>query len=266
MTPSPVTSPKPTRLATFNVNGIRAREGNLLAWLESAQPDYALLQEIKCEAANFPPSLAKAGWHAAIAGQKGFNGVAILARAPLTITRNRLPGLPEDDAQARYIEVETPLGLIGNLYLPNGNSGGEAGYAYKLAWMDALCAHAERLLDEGTPFLLAGDYNVCPEPVDCARGALPDDDALLRPATRDRFWRLIFAGMTDALRAIKPSGPAYTFWDYQGGAFDRDRGVRIDHALLSPAMAERLVDVRIDRAERNKAQPSDHTPVVVEFA
>lgn len=253
-------------VATFNVNGIRAREANLLAWLARETPDFALLQEIKCEEANFPKSLAEAGWHAAIAGQKGFNGVAILSRSPLQVTRTRLPGLAGDDAQARYIEVQTEFGLIGNLYLPNGNSGGEAGYAYKLAWMDCLCAHAEDLLAQGTPFMLAGDYNVCPEPVDCAPGALGDDDALLRPATRDRFWRLIFAGLTDGLRAIRPSGAAYTFWDYQGGAFDRDRGMRIDHVLLSPVLAERLQDVRIDRAERNRATPSDHTPVIATLA
>ena len=251
------------RIATWNVNGVRAREANVLAWLATENPDFLLMQEIKCETAAFPPSFAAAGWHAAVAGQKGFNGVAILARAPLTIVHTALPGLPPDDAQARYIEISSAGMHIGNLYLPNGNSGGDAGYAYKLAWMDALAAHAQTHLTAETPFLLAGDFNVCPEPVDCAAGALSPGDALLRPETVQRYWKMIWAGLTDAQRALKPEGPAYTFWDYQGGAFDRNRGIRIDFALLSPALAERLTDLQVDRAERNRATPSDHAPVVV---
>ncbi len=253
------------RIATWNVNGIRAREKNLLRWLERENPDSLLLQEIKCEAHAFPPSLAAAGWHAAISGQKGFNGVAILSRTPLTVTNTALPGLPDDDAQARYIEIDV-FGLrIGNLYLPNGNSGGDTGYAYKLRWMDALFAHATSLLADDTPLVLAGDYNVCPEDIDYAPGTLAPDDALLRPPTRAAYWQMIWAGLTDAVRAIKPTGKIYTFWDYQAGAWQKDRGLRIDHALLSPTVAERLKTATPQRSERGEDTPSDHVPLVVEL-
>jgi exodeoxyribonuclease-3 len=253
------------RIATWNVNGIRAREKNVCRWLEREQPDFLLMQEIKCEAASFPGCFAQAGYHAAIVGQKGFNGVAILSREPAQVTHRALPGLPEDDAQARYIEVQTDGLRIGNLYLPNGNSNGEAGYAYKLAWMDRLHAHATALLAADTPLILAGDYNVCPRDEDYAQGVLGSDDALVRPATRERYWSLIWAGLTDALRALVPRGPVYTFWDYQAGCWQRDRGLRIDHALLSPTVAERLVSVTPQKAERGEETPSDHVPVVVEL-
>ncbi len=253
------------RIATWNVNGIRAREKNVCRWLEREQPDFLLMQEIKCEAASFPGCFAQAGYHAAIVGQKGFNGVAILSREPAEVTHRALPGLPEDDAQARYVEVQTDGLRIGNLYLPNGNSNGDAGYTYKLAWMDRLHAHATALLDADTPLILAGDYNVCPRDEDYAQGVLGSDDALVRPATRERYWSLIWAGMTDALRALVPRGPVYTFWDYQAGCWQRDRGLRIDHALLSPTVAERLVSVTPQKAERGEETPSDHVPLVVEL-
>lgn len=253
------------RIATWNVNGIRAREKNLLAWLEREQPDYALLQEIKCEAASFPPSFAAAGWQAAISGQKGFNGVAILSRTPMRITHTTLPGLPADDAQARYIEIDVEGMRVGNLYLPNGNSRGEDGYDYKLRWMDRLFEHATSLLDDDVPLILAGDYNVCPEDIDYAPGALAPDDALLRPPTRERYWKLIWAGLTEAVRAIKPTGKCYTFWDYQAGCWQKDRGLRIDHALLSPTVAERLTNATPQRDVRAQDQPSDHVPVVIEL-
>jgi exodeoxyribonuclease-3 len=253
------------RIATWNVNGIRAREKNVCRWLEREQPDFLLMQEIKCEAASFPGCFAQAGYHAAVVGQKGFNGVAILSREPAEVTHRALPGLPDDDAQARYVEVQTDGLRIGNLYLPNGNSNGDAGYAYKLAWMDRLHAHASALLAADTPLILAGDYNVCPRDEDYAQGVLGSDDALVRPATRERYWSLIWAGLTDALRALVPSGPVYTFWDYQAGCWQRDRGLRIDHALLSPTVAERLVSVQPQKAERGEETPSDHVPVVVEI-
>ena len=255
------------RIATWNVNGIRAREANVSRWLARENPDFLLMQEIKCEAASFPASFAEAGYHTAIVGQKGFNGVAILSRAPAEITHRALPGSPPDDVQARYVEVKTESGLrIGNLYLPNGNSGGEAGYAYKLAWMDRLAAHAAALLADDVELVLAGDYNVCPEDVDCAQGVLGADDALMRPATRARYWQMIWSGLTDALRAMTPTGPLYTFWDYQAGCWQRDRGLRIDHALLSPTVAERLRAAAPQRAERGEETPSDHVPVVIELA
>jgi len=251
------------RIATWNVNGIRAREKNLLAWLEREKPDYALLQEIKCEEQAFPPSIKAAGYHAAIVGQKGFNGVAILSREPAVVTHRALPGLPEEDTHARYVEIDIDGMRLGNLYLPNGNSNGDAGYALKLRFMDCLYAHAAALLDNDTPLILAGDYNVCPEDIDCAPGVLASDDALLRPATRERYWKMIWAGLTDAVRATTPNGPVYTFWDYQAGCWAKDRGLRIDHALLSPTIAERLVSATPQKHERGEDQPSDHVPVML---
>ncbi len=254
------------KLATWNVNSIRQREPHVCRWLEKAQPDILLLQEIKCEAAAFPGlNFTGLGYVAEAVGQKAYNGVAVLARVPFTVTHRRLPGLPEDDVQARYIEIEAAgITLIG-IYLPNGNSGGEAGYAYKLAWMDRLADRAEALLARDTPLAIAGDFNVCPADVDAAPGTLPPTDALVRPETRARFRRLLWMGLTDAVRAAHPHGPVYTFWDYQAGAWPRDRGLRIDHILLSPTLAERLTRAEPDRAVRGEAQPSDHVPVVVEL-
>jgi exodeoxyribonuclease-3 len=254
------------RIATWNVNGSRAREKNVLRFLDREKPDFLLLQEIKCEAASFPPSFTQAGYHAAVVGQKGFNGVAILSREPAAVTCRALPGLPEDDAQARYVEIETNGLRIGNLYLPNGNSRGDDGYAYKLAWMDRLYDRAAALLADDIPLVLAGDYNICPEDIDYAPRALGPDDALLRPPSRERYWKLIWAGLTDAVRAIKPTGPVYTFWDYQAGCWQQDRGLRIDHALLSPTVAEKLVAATPIRAERGEETPSDHVPVMIELA
>ncbi|MCQ9155031.1 exodeoxyribonuclease III [Acidomonas methanolica] len=247
--------------ASWNINSVRQREGLVLDWLGRHTPDLLCLQEIKCEEHQFPASFAEHGWHVAIAGQKAYNGVAILARAPFEITHRRLPGF--DHESARYIEVETAGLRLGNLYLPNGNSGGEAGYATKLDFFAALHAHARAALDEGRDFALAGDYNVCPDAVDCAPGALSPDDALLRPESRAAWRRLCWLGLTDALRAVQPAGKAYTFWDYQAGAWDRDCGLRIDHALLSPRLADRLQGVRIDAPARALPQPSDHVPLIV---
>ena len=253
-------------LATWNVNSIRTRQTHVCRWLERVRPDLLLLQEIKCEEYGFPTCFAALGYETALVGQKSYNGVAVLSRLPFAVTQRTLPGLLEDDAQARYLEVAVDGLRIGNLYLPNGNSGGEAGYAYKLRWMECLAAHAGALLREDTPLILAGDYNVCPEDVDYAPGALQPGDALLRPETRARYRALIWEGLTDAVRSLQPNGPAYTFWDYQGGAWQRDRGLRIDHALLSPMLAERLVSAKADRRERGEDQPSDHVPVVVEMS
>lgn len=254
------------RLATWNVNGIRAREKTVCAWLEREQPDLLLLQEIKCEAAAFPPCFAAAGYTVAIVGQKGFNGVATLSRGAAPVTATRLPDLPADDAQARYVEVEYAGLRVGNLYLPNGNSGGADGYAYKLRWMAALADHAGRLLEDDVKLALAGDYNVCPEDVDYAPGTLPTDDALVRPETRAQYYTLLWHGFTDAVRAMRPHGPVYTFWDYQAGCWQKDRGLRIDHALLAPSVAERLRAAVPDRQERDRESPSDHVPVVLTLA
>ncbi len=196
------------RIATWNVNGVRAREKNVLAWLARENPDFLLMQEIKCEAAAFPASFRNAGWHAALAGQKGFNGVAILSRSEMNVSHPALPGLPADDAHARYIEIDVGGLRIGNLYLPNGNSGGEAGYEYKIRWMDSLYAHATGLLADDKPLILAGDYNVCPEDIDYAPGTLPPDG---RPATAANTRALL---AIDLGRADRRSARAET--DRQG--------------------------------------------------
>jgi exodeoxyribonuclease-3 len=254
------------KFATWNVNSVRIRVPHVSRYLQRAEPDVLLLQEIKCEAAQFPAAaFEELGYTTAVAGQKSYNGVAVLSRLPMDVHHVALPGLPADDAQARYLEVVVDGLTIGNLYLPNGNSGGEPGYAYKLAWMDRLADRAAALLEADTPFALAGDYNVCPADVDYAPGTLPPTDALVRAETRARFRRLLWLGLTDAVRVTQPQGPAYTFWDYQGGAWQRDRGLRIDHALLSPAVADCLVSAAPDRSLRGEDQPSDHVPVLVEL-
>jgi exodeoxyribonuclease III len=254
------------KIATWNVNSIRQREGHVTRWLQRVQPDLLFLQEIKCEAAAFPAlSFQAIGYQAEIVGQKSYNGVAVLSRIPFTVTHRALPGLPDDDAQARYIEVEAGgLTAIG-IYLPNGNSRGEEGFAYKMAWMDLLAERARVLLDADVPLVITGDFNVCPTDEDLAPNALSPGDALLRPETRARFRRLLWLGLTDAIRALHPTGRMFTFWDYQAAAWERDSGLRIDHTLLSPTLAERLLSATPDKAERNEAQPSDHVPVVIEL-
>ncbi len=258
------------KLATWNVNSVRQRQAHVAAWLEANAPDLLLLQEIKCEAVAFPADAFRAlGYDSNVVGQKAYNGVAILSRVPVAVTHRHLPGLtlPETgEHQARYVEVRAGDITVGNLYLPNGNSGGADGYAAKLAWMDALIAHARTLLAQETDFVLAGDYNVCPTAEDFAPDTVGPTDALVRAETRQRFQALRWLGLTDAVRALVPRGRVYTFWDYQAGCWPRDLGLRIDHALLSPRLAERLLTAVPDRAERDRAQPSDHVPLVVELA
>ena len=254
------------RVATWNVNSIRQREGHVRRWLERHQPDVLFLQEIKCEEAAFPAAAFEAiGYRAAVVGQKAYNGVAALARVPFEVTHRALPGLGPEDAQARYIEGVADGITLAGIYLPNGNSGGEAGFDYKLRWMEALRARAAALLEAEAPLAILGDFNVCPTEEDFAPGSLPPTDALVRPESRARFRALLWLGLTDAIRALHPAGPVYTFWDYQAGAWDRDRGLRIDHALLSPDLAERLTEAAADRRERGEERASDHVPVVVGF-
>jgi exodeoxyribonuclease III len=248
------------------VNSVRTREAHVADFLERVQPDLLLLQEIKCEEHQFPAlKFAELGYKSAIVGQKSYNGVAILHRTPVEITLRKLPGMTEADAHSRYIEARLDGLTVGNLYLPNGNSGGDAGYAYKLEWMLSLRAHAAAMLESDQDFIFAGDYNVCPTDADYAPRALSKTDALVRPETRSAFNALIWLGLTDALRALHPTETLYTFWDYQAGAWDRDSGLRIDHALLSPRIAERLTNVPIGKSERAKTQPSDHVPVTVKL-
>jgi len=256
------------KIATFNINGIKARIAALPEWLEEAQPDVALLQEIKSVDENFPRELFEdMGYNVETHGQKSFNGVAILSKLPLEDVTRGLPG-DETDEQARWIEA-TVVGKqairICGLYLPNGNPAPGPKYDYKLAWMERLQARAEALLAEETPFLMAGDYNIIPQDEDARRPEVWQEDALARPESRAAYRRLLNLGLTEAFRARVQGPEHYSFWDYQAGAWNKDDGIRIDHFLLSPAVADILLDCQIDKHVRAKEKPSDHVPVWVEL-
>jgi exodeoxyribonuclease-3 len=254
------------RLATFNVNSARRRVGHVRRFLDRQQPDLLFLQELKCRTEEFPAlEFEGSGYRVhAIGQQGGRNGVAVIARIPFEVVAESLPG-DEADTQARYIEIRAAGLHAAGIYLPNGNSGGEDGYAYKLAWMARLRALAAERLDSFTPFAILGDFNVCPTELDLAPGALPATDALVRPETRAAFRAIEHLGFTDALRALTPGQRVYTYWDY-GPAFERNAGLRIDHALLSAELAERLERAEVDVAPRSEENPSDHTPVMVTLA
>jgi len=255
------------RIATWNVNSVRQRLDHLLDWLKECEPDVVCLQEIKCLAEAFPRAqIEAAGYNVAVHGQKTFNGVAILSRHPME-ERAGLPG-DDEDAQARYIEAQIShdggVTRVASIYLPNGNGGPEK-YAYKLAWMDRLRQHAQRLLELEEPLALAGDFNVIPEPRDARNPAAWTNDALFLPPTRAAFRRLVNLGFTDAVRATSDADDLFTFWDYTAGAWRRNDGIRIDHILLSPQAADRLASVAIDRHVRGWEKPSDHVPVRVDL-
>ena len=238
----------------------------MLDWLAEAAPDVACLQEIKTVDANFPAdAIAAAGYCSLVHGQKGFNGVAILSKEAAVETARGLEGDPADD-HARYLEAEVCGVRIASIYLPNGNPQPGPKFDYKLAWFDRLAARATELLATERPVVLAGDYNVCPEAIDVFSEAAMASDALVQPETRAKFRALKFQGWTDAIRALQPAGRAFTFWDYQAGAWPRDHGLRIDHLLLSPAAADRLTHAGIDRAVRSGERASDHVPTWVELA
>jgi exodeoxyribonuclease-3 len=250
------------KIASFNVNGIRSRLPRLLEWLDEAAPDAVCLQELKCDDDNFPiKEISAAGYGAVWHGQKGFNGVAILAKGSDPVERRRgLPGDP-DDTHSRYLEAEVADVVIGCLYLPNGNPQPGPKFDYKLAWMERLIAHGEELLAAERPTILTGDYNVIPTDEDTFSVQAMAHDALMQPESRAAFRRLLHQGWTDAIRARHPTGRLYTFWDYQAGAWARDAGFRIDHLLLSPQLADRLRDAGVDKAARGREKSSDHTPV-----
>jgi exodeoxyribonuclease-3 len=253
------------KLATFNVNGIGARLPRLLDWLTEAKPDVVGLQEIKTQTESFPlKAIEEAGYHALVHGQKGFNGVAILSRGPAEEVHRALPG-DEEDVQSRWIEARVGGVHFACLYLPNGNPVPGPKFDYKLAWMDRLAARAAELMATEEPVVLAGDWNVCPTDLDVARPDMMAGDALLQPESRSRFRALVAEGWTDAIRARMPHTPCYSFWDYQAGAWAKNWGLRIDHLLLSPAAADRLVDAGIDRAVRGAERASDHVPVWAEL-
>ena len=249
------------KVATFNINNINRRLPNLLRWLRAAKPDVVCLQELKASDADFPvEAIAKAGYGAAWRGQKTWNGVAILARdAEPVLTRMALPGDPAD-TQSRYIEAAVDGVLFGCIYLPNGNPQPGPKFDYKLAWFKRLSAHARRLLKTGVPVVLAGDYNVAPTAQDIYPTRSWDNDALIQPQSRAAFKRLLDQGWRDAIRALHPDQPMYTFWDYKRNRWPRDAGLRLDHLLLSPTLAAGLVKAGVDRAVRGEEGASDHAP------
>lgn len=258
------------KIATFNINGIKARIGALTDWLTEFQPDVALLQEIKSVDEGFPRAhFEDMGYIVETHGQKGFNGVAVLSRLPLEDVTRGLPG-DDTDEQARWIEATVmgdthPVRLCG-LYLPNGNPCPGPKYDYKLAWMTRMEAHARTLLAAEMPLVLAGDYNIIPLDEDAARPEVWQADALARPESRAAFRRIVNLGLTEAIRTRSAQTGLYSFWDYQAGAWDRNDGIRIDHLLLSPQAADLLTDTGIDSAVRGREKPSDHVPVWIELA
>ena len=252
------------KIVTYNVNGVKARLPRLLEYLTEEQPDVVCLQELKTTDETFPEAEVRAAgygglWH----GQKGFNGVAVLARgADPALRRRGLDGEPEDD-QSRYLEVDVDGLVVASIYLPNGNPRPGPKFDYKLRWMERLHAHARGLLDAEVPAVLAGDYNVIPHDDDSYSVAAMTEDALMQPESRAAYRRLLAQGWTDALRTRAPKGGVWTFWDYQAGAWQRDAGFRIDHLLLSPAVADRLIGAGVDKEHRGREKASDHAPTWV---
>lgn len=254
-------------IASFNINGIKARLPRLLEWLEETQPDVACLQEIKTQDEGFPAKdFAAIGYHAVWHGQKGFNGVAVLARgeAPVEVQRG-LAGEPEDE-HSRYLEVDV-FGLrVVCIYLPNGNPQPGPKFDYKLRWMERLRLRMAEIAALEIPAVVIGDYNVIPTDHDIWDRRAMADDALMQPESRAAYRRLLNAGWTDALGLHNPRGGVWTFWDYQAGAWQRDHGFRIDHALLSPELADRLLSAGVDKDHRGREKASDHAPVWVRVA
>ncbi|HEX5508623.1 MAG TPA: exodeoxyribonuclease III [Pseudolabrys sp.] len=258
------------RVATWNVNSVKQRLENILAWLAERKPDIVCLQEIKCVDELFPrEAFEDLGYNVAVHGQKAFNGVALLSKLPFDEVAPGLIG-DDEDVQARFLEAQVSAGgrvvRVVSLYLPNGNPVATDKYNYKIKWMDRLISFSRERLKLEEPFLLCGDYNVIPSPSDARNPAAWVNDALYLPPTRERFRALCNLGLADAVRAASDDGDLYTFWDYQAGAWAKNDGIRIDHILLSPQAADRMIDVGIDRHVRGWEKPSDHVPVYVELA
>jgi exodeoxyribonuclease-3 len=256
------------KIATYNLNGIRARLPRLLEWLDREKPDVAALQELKCADESLPiADIEAAGYGAVWHGQKGFNGVAILARGDAPqLRRVGLPGDP-DDTHSRYIEAEANGVVVGSLYLPNGNPVGTEKFDYKIRWMERLFAHAAGLLAEERPVVLCGDWNVVPEDRDVFSARATAKDAVMQPEARQLWRRIVHQGWIDALRSLHPADDKlYTFWDYTAGCWPRDLGFRLDHLLCSPEAADRLVAADVDRWARGEEKASDHAPTWVELS
>lgn len=251
------------KIATWNVNSIKVRGPAVRDWLAAHQPDVLLLQEIKGE--NFPSDdFTAIGYQSVAEGQKAYNGVAVLSKKPVTVMANILPG-DNNDTQARYIEVDYDGVRIVNIYLPNGNPAPGDKYDYKLKWMKRLRDHLQVLREDDVPFIVGGDFNVIPEAKDCYDPKDWINDALYRLETRQQYRAILNLGLTDAFRVFNNDAGQYSFWDYQAGCWPRNKGIRIDHFLLSPPLADRLQSCIIDKEPRGLDNPSDHTPVIVEL-
>ena len=253
------------KIATWNVNSVRARLPLLLRWLDEFAPDILLLQELKCVDETFPhEEIGEKGYNIAVRGQKTYNGVAILSKAPIEVDLRELPG-DKNDLQARYIEGFTFDLRVASIYLPNGNPVDTEKYPYKLSFMERLYERVAALLIHEEAFVLGGDYNVIAENMDCYSPKDWEGDALFRPETHEKWRKLIYLGLTNAFRALNTKEGQYSYWDYQGGAWNKDNGILIDHLLLSPQATDRLKDVGIDKTPRGWERPSDHTPVWCEL-
>ena len=250
------------KIATWNVNSVRMRIGHICRWLEKAQPDVLLLQELKCETEAFPYfEIQAAGYRACVLGQKSYNGVALLSRHPVEDIKLNLYA---EDQQARYVEATVKNTRIASLYLPNGNPVGTDKYDYKMKWMKALKGHLQKLLQHEYAAVLGGDFNVIPTEMDVFDPKLWTNDALFLPETRKKWREMLNLGYVEAFRALHPDKKdAYSFWDYQAGSWPQNKGLRIDHFLLSPQAADRLIDCQIDPQPRGEGKASDHTPVWV---
>jgi exodeoxyribonuclease-3 len=249
------------KIATFNINNINKRLDNLMTWLARSEPDVVSLQELKAEQGSFPVKAVQSlGYEAVWQGERSWNGVAILARHHTPVlTRTSLPG-DAGDRQARYIEAAVRGMLVTSIYLPNGNPQPGPKFSYKLAWFERLISHAAELMATGAPVVLAGDYNVVPTPQDIYPTRSLDKNALIQPEGREAFSRLLAQGWTDALRMLYPTGPLWTFWDYEYERWQKDKGMRLDHLLLSPKLLERLEGGGVDRWARGEVNASDHAP------
>ena len=250
-----------TTIATWNVNSVRRRLPNLLDWLNESGPDIVLLQETKVTDDQFPRAeIADVGYNLAVAGQKAYNGVALLSKSSIEVTQRVLPG-DSSDTHARYIEALIGTVRVASLYLPNGNPIGTEKFNYKLSWMERLSSHAKHLLESEEAIIFGGDFNICPTDDDVYDPQGFADDALCHHASRSQYRILCHLGLTDAFWTLHPKPGSYSYWDYQAGSWNKDNGLRIDHLLLSPEAADRLQASGIDKTPRGKENPSDHTPV-----
>ncbi len=251
------------RVATWNVNSIKARLNHVTSWLQTEQPDVLLMQELK--GLEFPTDVFRElGYESEAVTQKTYNGVAVLSRTPIETISRSLIG-DDADSHARYLETTISGIRVVNIYLPNGNPIGSEKFGYKLAWMDRLKEQMSAWLKSETPTLIGGDFNVIPEDIDCQKPESWMRDALFQPEPRQRYRDMLALGYTDAFRTLHPTAKEFTFWDYFRQAFEHNRGIRIDHFLLSPSLAARLQSCTIDKRPRQQEKPSDHTPIIVEL-